>query len=333
MSCIYCLNDSHNIIYNREHVIPRLLGTFEQNHTLNNCVCSNCNQFFGDNLEVLFAQGSIEGVRRLQYLRSERDQAVNRLRVGDRIHFKWRSSGLGNGMQLELSYQEGDLSVLPIHQVGFARFDCHGYIYISEVDLTNPDYDLPRQVDVNQDVIIVCNNPESRERLINLLRDRNIVANLQNLENILPNASERIDVDTETKIDEIVFRCIAKIAFNYLARSQGSDFVLRRDFNTIRNYIRYGVQAPYQIIRLSGEPVLETETRNWRQTEGHTVTVGWAIDGVSIVSNIELFNQISYKVSLSRDYRGVWREIRSGHHFDIQSRTIHSLFGVDRRIL
>src|SRR4051812_32898742 len=47
--CIYC--GSTQPPTKREHVMSRALGMFEQNWTLD-CVCDDCNKYFGDNLEL-----------------------------------------------------------------------------------------------------------------------------------------------------------------------------------------------------------------------------------------------------------------------------------------
>jgi len=49
----------------REHVISDAFGTFEPDTpVLHNTVCRNCNQYFGDHLEVRYARGAIEGLLR-----------------------------------------------------------------------------------------------------------------------------------------------------------------------------------------------------------------------------------------------------------------------------
>ena len=60
--CIYC--GSTTLPTNREHVMSRALGTFEQNGTLD-CVCDECNKYFADNLELPLGRDSREALFRI----------------------------------------------------------------------------------------------------------------------------------------------------------------------------------------------------------------------------------------------------------------------------
>lgn len=63
--CIYCRRLLSAADFNREHVISDALGTFEPNTpVLHNTFCRECNQYFGDNLEVRHMRGAIEGLLR-----------------------------------------------------------------------------------------------------------------------------------------------------------------------------------------------------------------------------------------------------------------------------
>jgi hypothetical protein len=65
-TCIYC--KSQNRPFNREHVMPQAFGTFEpQSLVLNDCVCSDCNNYFGRTLEFSLSRDSMEAVLRLRY--------------------------------------------------------------------------------------------------------------------------------------------------------------------------------------------------------------------------------------------------------------------------
>ncbi|MCH9012826.1 MAG: hypothetical protein IIA68_07190 [Proteobacteria bacterium] len=70
--CIYCLRDLDASDFRTEHVIPQAFGTFENNLTLNESVCGECNQYFGDNLELIFARDSFEAYDRVRRVRRRR---------------------------------------------------------------------------------------------------------------------------------------------------------------------------------------------------------------------------------------------------------------------
>ncbi len=62
MKCIYCLEEKERDNFTRkEHVLPQSFGKFENNFTLTKEVCDQCNQFFGDKLEIYLAGDTFEG--------------------------------------------------------------------------------------------------------------------------------------------------------------------------------------------------------------------------------------------------------------------------------
>lgn len=62
--CIYCR--ATGAPFSRDHVIPEAFGKFENNFVLT-CVCSECNQFFGDELELVLGRNSREAILRLHH--------------------------------------------------------------------------------------------------------------------------------------------------------------------------------------------------------------------------------------------------------------------------
>jgi len=63
IKCIYCLKEKNsNEFRKREHVIPQMFGRFKNNLILRGLVCDNCNQYFGDNLELALGRDTIEGI-------------------------------------------------------------------------------------------------------------------------------------------------------------------------------------------------------------------------------------------------------------------------------
>jgi hypothetical protein len=63
--CIYCRCDVASNAP-REHVIPQSFGLFKPDITLD-CVCKDCNHYFGSNLEWPMRVQSLEGTLRLHY--------------------------------------------------------------------------------------------------------------------------------------------------------------------------------------------------------------------------------------------------------------------------
>jgi hypothetical protein len=77
-----------------------------------------------------------------------------------------------------------------------------------------------------------------------------------------------------------------------------------------------------------GEPILADETPSARWADGHLLTVNWAAKRDAVVAQVSLFNGPTYSVSLARGHSGLWRPIRSGHYFDLETRRISALVAV-----
>lgn len=52
-TCIYCLQNLSREHFNKEHVIARQLGSFQDSPTLIRAVCMGCNRYFGNTSSLL----------------------------------------------------------------------------------------------------------------------------------------------------------------------------------------------------------------------------------------------------------------------------------------
>ena len=74
------------------------------------------------------------------------------------------------------------------------------------------------------------------------------------------------NVEVTASIDSTLFRAIAKIAFNYFVYWEGADLARHAGFNTIRSYIRYGIQPSYRLVDILERPILADESVVGRET-------------------------------------------------------------------
>ena len=316
------MRDLEGDAFNTEHVMPRAFGTFEQNFTLNDAVCADCNNFFSTNLELFFARDSFEAYDRVKHgLKPVED-------VGefpqDRLTFSVAEDGKWCGLRLRLRHEGADTVVDLVPQVGFRTKRNPDWFYLTEEEVADPERSLPSEIS-DDGIKIIAPSDEAVDRLTNMLCKRGI--SFQKKGDLVPPTSETGDIEIfiNTKIDPIIKRCAAKIAFNYLTYTAGRDFVLHEAFNVIRAYICAGESPGYLLVDAGDRPILANDTKTLRQTEGHLITVNWTADKKHVVGQVSLFNRVTYRVGLARDFAGVWTPIRSGHHFDLQSRRITSL--------
>ncbi|HMJ10624.1 MAG TPA: HNH endonuclease [Polyangiaceae bacterium] len=67
-TCIYCRASKPDAAFSKvEHVVPQSFGRFEGNLTLINVVCDDCNEFFGNELELYLARDTPDGLSRFRF--------------------------------------------------------------------------------------------------------------------------------------------------------------------------------------------------------------------------------------------------------------------------
>jgi hypothetical protein len=170
---------------------------------------------------------------------------------------------------------------------------------------------------------VVGKSEEMRARLIVILARRGVsFEQTTQTEGRLSPDDGRAALTLHGSIDDTSFRCIGKIAFNYLAWRIGADFVRGVSFNPLRAYVRHGTLAAYPLVRVIDRPILADDSMTSRQTDGHLVTASWTPNNQHIVGQVSLFNAITYGVSRARDYEGLWLPLVTGHHFGHQTGVI-----------
>jgi len=126
-----------NCFNNREHVIPQCFGTFYPNNlVLHNCVCNECNQYFGNEIELYMGRDTVEGVFRYQYGIKPRKLPKKH----NRIFLKVPEGDLKNILVIPSpSETEGEVDFIPIMQVGFFNERTNEYEYYEPNKIPNKD--------------------------------------------------------------------------------------------------------------------------------------------------------------------------------------------------
>lgn len=314
IECIYCRQRRPESAYTKaEHVLPQSFGKFRNNLTLIRSVCDDCNQFFGDYLELPLARDTVEGQSRVDFEVKKPEEFRS---PGPRTRLKVRiAEGPFKGAYAFRSYSKDveGVQLKPVPQVGFRQMSTGDYSYFLLDDLPELAAIEDAQADLEHPEAIrafgVSVDELSRRLAAKGIPFRN------GGEIAPPEDEESLLCEIESTVDNTIKRAAAKIAFNYLAYWEGDGFVLRPQFNPIRDFVRWGLDAPYPLVAMSGDSVLADETDKRRL--GHAVTLNWASDGVSIVAQLSLLAWFKYSVCLAREYDGERREISRGHFFNI----------------
>ena len=336
-TCLYCREELGAVHFNKEHVIPRQFGTFENNQTLIHSVCSSCNNYFSINLEHALGRNSFEAIFRLRHgqkLTREFDGFA-----GARLRFRIPADQPGAGVVVTpAASPDGSEIVLMLPpQVGVQREGETEFRYYTEEELKSDGPDLlPAGTKANLRLLAAKEDEAGLKRLKELVRI------------LLPKFREEGDLDlpppeiidgqilveVRGTIDKLIARAVAKIAFNYMAKHAGAEFALDPCFHPIRRFIRFdeGGDDWREFVRIISEPLLAEETEDLRVTRGHIVLLGWrTLDTLQV--RVSPYNSLAYEVTMTKAYPGVWRPLKVGHVFDWEHRIVHQLQAVSNVFL
>lgn len=330
--CIYCFkNKSDSAFKKREHVLPQSFGKFKPNNLiLKEIVCDDCNQFFGDKIEIFLARDTIEGVHRYIYkIRPKREFTKSK-----RLKFKI-AEGEMKGVIVRHTYsqQAGESDLDPVMQVCFYDKVKKEYDCFEPEELPTLKELQRRDSNITKKQISYFAKPEEEESIIDLLKNKGFNFKKEGEIPIpKPEKTRGILTAGTVRIDPIIYRGFSKIAFNYLAYCEGKDFVFLDDFNPIRNFIRYGHGTPNDYFFPNDKPILFDDQKfKARTAAGHLLVVEW--QGYDLVGRVSLFNLTTYKILLCKRFNGIWRNISHGHYFDMKSREVSKLLAARKTLL
>ncbi|MGH7612492.1 MAG: HNH endonuclease [Gemmatimonadales bacterium] len=329
-TCIYCTRTDPSCGFHREHVVPEALGTFEKGDviTLTEEVCAECNQYFGDTLELFLNRDSAEATLRFRYgLKDPVDvHKFFRHRVQARMP---RDGSQFGGAYLDFvpppaGQIEPYVDIVP--QFGFERRDGKGWEYFTEQEFKDePNWPKRIATDLGPQRVILYNSDDSKRRLWKLTEERLPLNNPQETQGIKPFSSDRVNAEVELTFDKVLARAVAKIAFNYLTKVHGAALALRPEFDAVRQFVRYDQGKPPDFVDFRTAPVLRDFSGKELPPRGHLLTVGWDKNGKDILARVSPFQYMMYIVRLGVNYTGKLDPEDSAHLYDLKPRRAEKL--------
>lgn len=332
MKCIYCLKDKPSSCFKRtEHVLSQSFGRFKNNLTLNikndpklkEVVCDECNDYFGKNIEISLGRDTFEGMARFEHevkkpheFKSSGKKSRLKIKV-DEGPFK------GAFAYREYSEMEGGIIIKPVPQVGFKKkANGNGYKYFPLEEIPDKEY-LENNFNLKavKSIVVLGADTEVAQKH---LAKKNIAFKSEG-EFSLSGDNPDFGCEVTGQIDQTIFRGLAKIGFNYLAYWAGPEFLTRESFHPIRQYIRYGKKGSYPFVVIIEKAILGDEPVVGKRRVGHLITLDRSKNKLSIVSQVSLFNLMTYSVLLAKDYNGKDFLYRKGSFFNLGDNEIYEL--------
>jgi hypothetical protein len=317
--CIYC-REPLPVSVPAEHVIPQSFGKFHSNFTLH-CVCSQCNGFFGSRLEWALQHNSVEGILRLQH-----ELGSGSIGSGRSVVFRVSDPGPWEGAFFRIkSKGKTKPQTIPLTQLGARRNSTEHIQWYRLTEIT-PKLALKYPKGSQSEFQVVGSSKKELDAVVKKMNAAGIafIQKGRMTPPIDPNGT--VGGSFESAFSDQISRCIAKVAFNYLAFVHGAAFVLSTEFDSVRAYIRYGQKPAVTIVRPHTKGLLLEERLGGSATDGHILQIDWSPDNRSVVANVSLFNSLRYVVVLCNLYDGLWfSSFPRGHHFNLHTRAIEPL--------
>lgn len=330
--CVYCQEEKELPAFTTEHVVHRAFGGFESNLTLSPserpAVCHECNQYFGNGIDRDITRDSYEAFQRLFH--GHKQPHEFRELLAFRVVISLPEESPHGPLLLELGPPiQGRPGLYLVPQVRFQN-QLGEFVCVPEPDLAerNPITDPTLR---RGPVAIFSSFPEAEGRLRTRLEELGLAPQEWKEVPDLPSAGVReMDLELQGSVDGNVARAVAKIGFNYLAWGKGVQFALRSEFDPIRSFIRFGHGSWRDFVEMSPRPILMDDTPEARHTQGHLLTVGFAGGLLArlrghIVAQVSLYNTMTYRIHLCRQLRGLWLDVSSGHHYNLNDRRVERL--------
>lgn len=320
-ACVYC-RKTIAARFPKEHVVPKAFGRFRDNLTVG-CVCGDCNGFFSHELELFLTRDSAEALLRVRY--GLKTKGGRRNLGKSRVVVRVISPGNWYGARVAIERDPTGtiVSAAPLPQVAFQKFGEREWKWFLADELEQTKQWERYRTNANTKIV---GTPHA---VVQQLADKLVAMGVVfKKRGAFEKHGGNVEVFAESILDDIIFRGMAKIAFNFLAYTKGAEFVLRSDFDAIRQYIRFGTQPRRPPVIVSKIPILSGDDASYRQTNGHVIVVDWDKVNEGIVSWVSLFNHLTYHVVLCDDYSGVWHPLDCGRHFDLETLTISEVRGI-----
>ncbi len=330
-TCIYCRATDPPGGFTTEHVLLAAFGGFHDAPTLTDCVCGNCNQYFGDHLDRLLARDSAEALLRLHYGLKE-PMALPKM-LKDRVTVRMPNDGSRwGGVLLRFAAPpDGQAALvvdLVVPQVGCERKDGR-WDYFTEDELP-PRAELALRFEtIYTGRAAVLSDSEADEQRLTAVLSAAAAGRFKQTEQLAgfpPFADVSVRTEVTWRFDALLARAVAKIALNYLAYTAGAAFVLHPDFDAVRRFVRYDEGQAPDFLQFRGAPTFRGSGGPVPHKRGHLLAVSWDVNGRRLLGLLSPFvEQITYVVRLTDDFTGVWREVGAGHFYDLTDMRAHPM--------
>ncbi len=241
-TCIYCKKEKGDSEFNREHVVPRMMGRYVNAPVLSDYqVCQECNSYFSKEIENKVSLDSYEAFLRMR-------SGTKRMSNGRRLSNRRISLTGADGLFKGLAFQVVTDTANP-ERMHFEISPCIGikksaneYDYYPLDELPPATLDKVQALKGFESPIIQFGY--DHDKATRALIEKGYItkeADYSEKSIVDEYGAPGFTASIKFSIDSYVRRVCAKTIFNYLCWSTSAATMLDTKFEILRNYIRYGV--------------------------------------------------------------------------------------------
>jgi hypothetical protein len=302
--CIYCKTEDRALFKGVEHLIPQSFGTFGTETPTLNCVCDDCNNFFGRSIDQAFARDSWEGVTRYkQGISSSEQRAQKRLdfRLGDEPEMGMFSGAKLAGVDSKTGKIQLPLTQFQILNKKTDKYDVFEFSQIKDLKLPEDIYGAVG----TRKTKLFAPTDEEYDKLVEELKKIGIDSSKNEkfrapfIEGKKDDEQVSIPVEVVGTIDSTIKRAIVKILLNFTANYVGVDELLKPEWDKARNYVRNDTEPI--LGKLSTKPFWGEETDTMRFA-GDSFNILVDNEGVNVIGKLQAYNFYTYEFILVANY-------------------------------
>jgi len=345
-TCIYCEKKEGDVTFERvEHVVPRLMGVFDNNLTLRGWVCDVCNSEVFSRLETKFKEDTQVGIV-YQMFNFENRYQLRILQNSVKSSFAW---GLGDiffdEMFPKLGLIDGEIKIFPQSQIKINRHGDNGYLILLVDELQKLNRDCSKFRNLKKHLsgvkskevstyIQAMDNSDTQyiEDAIQLIKDLGIdyKEGPRKFAEFDKGGQQRAEMVMDITMGNDVGRVMAKIAFNYFAYNaiqEGSaDILFYPNFNKIRSYILGTATFPIKqiVTAIENDSFIRNEQGQPIRLLGHAIA--FSEENGNIVTKMCFLGHTTYTITLGEIPSDLSKKgFGSGHLFDPLNKKILGL--------
>jgi len=303
--CIYCNGNDPEKFAGREHVIPQAFGTFGSQTPVLNCVCDDCNGYFGKELDLIHARDTLEGLLRYKHgIFSSENRQQRRLRftLADEDESGELVGAAVGGIDPTNDQLRPLIAQLRILNKRTGQNDIFTRAHLGTLALPDEIYGAPG----DRKLHVFAPSKEDHEAFVRELNQAGFDIRLGEPEifDIKPKVDddgrESLGVNIEGEVDNLHKRCLAKLLVNFGAYYLSDSEIRKPEWDSVKRFVRYG--EGLMPTRFSGKPFWNgQETDNMRWPDAINIRLENA--GRGLVGAIQFYNRDTYELLLIEGYQ------------------------------